>query len=45
MSMVNAGKNGDFDPLQDGLDFYESLEGMRVQVNDAIAVSATLPIP
>ena len=27
-----------FDPASDGLDFYESLEGMRVQVNDAIVV-------
>ena len=31
----------DFDPENDGLDFYESLEGMRVQVNDAVAVSGT----
>ena len=30
-----------FDPENDGLDFYESLEGMRVQVNDAVAVSGT----
>ncbi len=28
-----------FDPNQDGLDFYESLEGMRVQVNNAVAIS------
>ena len=27
-----------FDPETDGIDFYESLEGMRVQVNDAVAV-------
>jgi predicted extracellular nuclease len=27
-----------FDPAQDGIDFYESLEGMRVQVNDAVVV-------
>ncbi|MEO0422968.1 MAG: endonuclease/exonuclease/phosphatase family protein [Pseudomonadota bacterium] len=32
---------GDFDPLSDGLDFFESLEAMRVTVEDAIAVSAT----
>ncbi len=33
--------NGDntYDPDEDGLDFYESLEGMLVQVNNAIAVS------
>jgi uncharacterized protein len=30
-----------FDPNQDGIDFYESLEGMRVQVQDAIAISPT----
>ena len=29
-----------FDPNEDGMDFYESLESMRVQVNDAIAVSS-----
>jgi len=27
-----------FDPAEDGIDFYESLEGMLVQVNDAVAV-------
>ena len=26
-----------FDPAADGIDFYESLEGMRVAVNDAVA--------
>jgi predicted extracellular nuclease/2',3'-cyclic-nucleotide 2'-phosphodiesterase (5'-nucleotidase family) len=30
-----------FDPTTNGIDFYESLEGMRVQVNDAVAVSPT----
>jgi hypothetical protein len=30
-----------FDPQNDGIDFYESLEAMRVQVNDALAVSPT----
>jgi uncharacterized protein len=33
--------SGVFDPAQDGLDFYESLEGMRVQLNDAVAVGPT----
>ena len=33
--------SGDFDPATDGLDFYESLEGMRVLVNNPIAVSGT----
>lgn len=30
-----------FDPAEDGIDFYESLEGMRVTVRDAVAVSPT----
>jgi uncharacterized protein len=30
--------SGVFDPATDGIDFYESLEGMRVQVNQALAV-------
>ena len=30
-----------FDPAQDGIDFYESLEGMRVQVNNPVATSPT----
>ncbi|ARV62863.1 hypothetical protein BZZ01_05410 [Nostocales cyanobacterium HT-58-2] len=30
-----------FDPAEDGIDFYESLEGMRVQVNNAVAVGPT----
>jgi predicted extracellular nuclease len=30
--------SGVFDPQQDGIDFYESLEGMKVQVNDAVVV-------
>jgi len=34
---------GTFDPAQDGLDFYESLEGMLVRVNDAVAVGPTSP--
>lgn len=29
-----------FDPANDGIDFYESLEGMLVTVEDAVAVSA-----
>jgi predicted extracellular nuclease len=32
---------GTFDPVADGLDFYESLEGMRVTIKDALAVSGT----
>ena len=30
-----------FDPATEGIDFYESLEGMRVQVNNAVAVGPT----
>jgi hypothetical protein len=30
-----------FDPANDGIDFYESLEGMLVRVNDAVVVGAT----
>jgi len=30
-----------FDPGEDGIDFYETLEGMRVTVRDAVAVSPT----
>jgi predicted extracellular nuclease len=33
--------SGSFDPATDGIDFYESLEGMRVQVNGAVAVGPT----
>jgi uncharacterized protein len=30
--------SGVFDPAEDGIDFYESVEAMRVQVNDALVV-------
>lgn len=32
---------GAFDPAEDGLDFWETLEGMRVQMNDPVAVGPT----
>jgi uncharacterized protein len=32
---------GTFDPATDGIDFYESLEGMRVEVEDAVASGPT----
>ncbi|MBE9060591.1 endonuclease/exonuclease/phosphatase family protein [cf. Phormidesmis sp. LEGE 11477] len=39
---VNLQENaGEFDPEEDAIDFYESLEGMRVTVEDAVAVSPT----
>ena len=37
----NVETSGTFDPTQDGIDFYESLEGMLVQVNNAVAVGPT----
>src|SRR4051794_12942194 len=40
-STGNAETSGIFDPDEDGLDFYESLEGMRVQLNNAVAVGPT----
>src|SRR5919199_1646646 len=33
--------SGVFDPANDGLDFWESLEGMRVQLNSPVAVGPT----
>jgi len=33
--------SGVFDPASDGIDFYESLEGMLVRVNDVVAVGPT----
>jgi predicted extracellular nuclease len=37
----NVETGGTFDPAGDGIDFYESLEGMILQVNDASVVNAT----
>jgi hypothetical protein len=37
----NVETTGTFDPATDGIDFYESLEGMRVQINDALVVGPT----
>ncbi len=38
---TNVEQNGIFDPTQDGIDFYESLEGMRVQINNPVTTSRT----
>ena len=44
---INSGNCADvetactFDPVTDGIDFYESLEGMRVQINNAVVVGPT----
>ncbi|MGF1521382.1 MAG: endonuclease/exonuclease/phosphatase family protein [Leptolyngbyaceae cyanobacterium] len=35
--------NANFDPEEDGIDFYESLEGMRVTLNDAVAIQPSAP--
>ena len=37
-STGNVEESNTFDPAEDGIDFYESLEGMAVQINDAVAV-------
>lgn len=37
----NVELSGTFDPATDGIDFYESLEGMRVQINNPIASGPT----
>lgn len=37
----NVETGGTFDPVNDAIDFYESLEGMRVQVNNGAVVGAT----
>lgn len=37
----NVETSGTFDPATDGIDFYESLEGMRVQVNNARVTGPT----
>jgi len=34
--------SGVFDPASDGIDFYESMESMRVQVNNPVAVGPTI---
>jgi hypothetical protein len=38
----DPGVGGTFDPADDGLDFWESLEGMRVRVDDAVVVGPRL---
>jgi len=40
-STGNVETSGVFDPANDGLDFYESLEGMLVQINDPVIVGPT----
>uniref|UniRef100_A0A2P1CZF8 Putative phosphodiesterase n=1 Tax=Phormidium sp. LP904e TaxID=2027342 RepID=A0A2P1CZF8_9CYAN len=40
-STGNVETGGDFDPANEGIDFYESLEGMLVQINNPVATSPT----
>jgi uncharacterized protein len=40
-SSGNVETSNTFDPAVDGIDFYESLEGMAVQINNAVAVGPT----
>jgi len=40
-SPTPVGQDPTFDPEQDGIDFYESLEGMLTEVRDAVAVAPT----
>ena len=40
-SAGTVGASTPFDPANDGIDFYESLEAMRVQINNAVAVGPT----
>jgi predicted extracellular nuclease len=37
----NVETEGDFEPASEGIDFYESLEGMLVQINNPVAISPT----
>ncbi|WP_322746010.1 Ig-like domain-containing protein [Nostoc sp. LEGE 06077] len=37
----NVETGGDFDPVNEGIDFYESLEGMLVQINNPVTTSPT----
>jgi predicted extracellular nuclease len=37
----NVETGGDFDPTTEGIDFYESLEGMLVQINNPVVTSPT----
>jgi uncharacterized repeat protein (TIGR01451 family) len=39
--VIDDDGNNTFDPTMDGIDFYESLEAMLIQVNDAVAVGPT----
>jgi predicted extracellular nuclease len=38
---INVETEGSYDPSQDGIDFWESLEGMRIEIDDARAVGPT----
>lgn len=40
-SIIDNDSFGTFDPAEDGIDFWETLEGMLVQINTPLAVSPT----
>lgn len=40
-SVIEDDAFSSFDPANDGIDFYESLEGMRVAIDDAVVVGPT----
>ncbi len=41
LEAANVETGGEFDPVRDGIDFWESLEGMWVEVRDPVATSPT----
>jgi hypothetical protein len=41
LEAANVETGGEFDPARDGIDFWESLEGMWVEVRDPVATSPT----
>ena len=40
-TQVNVETGGEFEPSEDGIDFWESLEGMSIQIDDARVVGPT----
>ncbi|MGH3447665.1 MAG: lamin tail domain-containing protein, partial [Nocardioidaceae bacterium] len=38
---INVETEGSYDPVHDGIDFWESMEGMRVEIDDARVVGPT----
>lgn len=40
-SVIDDDRLSEYNPSQDGIDFFESLEGMRVQINQALVIGPT----